>query len=123
MSRLNFLLWNRGHPDFCTTLTKSFEEAGLQLGWTRYRFCDAFKGIGSFLNKLIGLFISDLLISFGAPFWHDFLTVFVGIRKTLRGREAIRGVLHLHLLGQDHGYRGKVRGLTVLKYFGGWKYG
>ncbi len=29
-----------------------------------------------------------------------------------------RGVLNLHLLGQDHGYHDKVRGLTVLKYFG-----
>ena len=52
---------------------------------------DAFKDIGPFLNKLIGLFISGLLISFGAPFWHDFLSAFVGIKKTLRGREERKG--------------------------------
>lgn len=74
-----------------TTLTKTFEEAGLQFGWTKYKFYDAFKDIGPFLNKLLGLFISGLLISFGAPFWHDFLSALVGIKKTLRGREERKG--------------------------------
>ena len=65
-------------------LTNNLKYAGLLLGWTRNEFYEAFKDIGSSLNKLLGLFISGLLISFGAPFWHDFLGSFAGIRKTLR---------------------------------------
>jgi hypothetical protein len=72
-------------------LTKTFKEAGLLLGWTKNKFSNAVENIGTFLNKLIGLFISGLLISFGAPFWHDFLSAFVGIKKTLRGRGERKG--------------------------------
>lgn len=68
-------------------LAKNFDEAGLQFGWTNDKFLQVFEGLGSFFNKLLGLFISGLLISFGAPFWHEFLSSFVGIRKRLRGKE------------------------------------
>lgn len=37
------------------------------------------------LAKLIGFSISALLISFGAPFWHDFLSSFGGISRKLKG--------------------------------------
>jgi hypothetical protein len=72
-------------------LTKTFKESGLLLGWTKNKFSNAVENIGTILNKLIGLFISGLLISFGAPFWHDFLSAFVGIKKTLRGRGERKG--------------------------------
>ena len=46
-----------------------------------------FQGWGAFFNKLLGLFISGLLISFGAPFWHDLLSSFSGLKKVLQERE------------------------------------
>ena len=36
------------------------------------------------LAKLLGFSISALLISFGAPFWHDFLSSFGGISRKLK---------------------------------------
>jgi hypothetical protein len=68
-------------------LTESFEKAGLSLGWTTEKLLEVFKGWGAFLNKLLGLFISGLLISFGAPFWHDLLSSFSGLRRMLQERE------------------------------------
>ncbi len=43
------------------------------------------RDIFSFLKKMLGIIISGLLISFGAPFWHEFLRSFTGIRNMLRG--------------------------------------
>jgi hypothetical protein len=71
-------------------LAKSFEDAGLSLGWTKEKLSAVFKGWGDFFNKLLGLFISGLLISFGAPFWHDLLSSFSGLKKMLQERERRR---------------------------------
>jgi hypothetical protein len=68
-----------------TGLTEGLKEAGVLLGWNKTSINNAFNGLGSFLNKLIGLAISGLLISFGAPFWHDFLGSFVGMKRAARG--------------------------------------
>jgi hypothetical protein len=68
-------------------LSESFEKAGLSLGWTKEKLSTAFTGWGAFFNKLLGLFISGLLISFGAPFWHDLLSSFSGLRKILQEKE------------------------------------
>jgi len=68
-------------------LSESFEKAGLSLGWTKERLFAVVKGWGDFFNKVLGLFISGLLISFGAPFWHDLLSSFSGLRKILQERE------------------------------------
>ncbi len=38
-------------------------------------------------NKLFGFCISAFLMSFGAPFWHDYLKTFVNIKKTLVRRK------------------------------------
>lgn len=64
-----------------SALIKNIDEAGLQLGWTKAKF-NKLSGL-SILSKLSGLIISGLLISFGAPFWHDFLSSISGIRKKL----------------------------------------
>jgi hypothetical protein len=49
-------------------------------GWEKGEFGETMG-----FNKLMGFFISALLISFGAPFWHDFLKSFINIRKTVAG--------------------------------------
>lgn len=38
------------------------------------------------LKKLIGLLVSGLLISFGAPFWHDFLSAVTGLHQMVKGK-------------------------------------
>ncbi|MBW1717744.1 MAG: hypothetical protein JRJ77_18360 [Deltaproteobacteria bacterium] len=68
-------------------LTENLDKAGLSLGWTQEKLAPVFKGWGAFFNKLLGLFISGLLISFGAPFWHDLLSSFTGLRRRLEERE------------------------------------
>ena len=70
-----------------SNLTGELDKAGLSLGWTKEKFSQAFEGLGAFVNKLLGLFVSGLLISFGAPFWHDLLSAFTGLRRRLRKRE------------------------------------
>jgi hypothetical protein len=72
-------------------LAKDLGEAGLQLGWTLEAFDQAFDGLGPFVNKLLGLFVSGLLISFGAPFWHDFLGSFAEVRRKLGETEERKG--------------------------------
>ena len=66
-------------------LTSNITNAGLQLGWTKKEFGKL--GVLSGIYKLTGLLLSGLLISFGAPFWHDFIGTFTGLRKTLRGKK------------------------------------
>jgi hypothetical protein len=68
-------------------LSESFEKAGLSLGWTKGKLLGVFTGWSTFLNKLLGLFISGLLISFGAPFWHDLLSSLSGLKKMLQEKE------------------------------------
>ena len=72
-------------------LSNDLDEAGLQLGWTQEAFDRAFTGLGPLVNKLLGLFVSGLLISFGAPFWHDFVGSFAGLRRKLKGTEERKG--------------------------------
>lgn len=67
-------------------LTKKIEDAGLQLGWTKDKISGACNDIGSLLLKLIGMVIAGLLISFGAPFWHNFIETFAGIKSTLKAK-------------------------------------
>ena len=68
-------------------LSESFEKAGLSLGRTKEKFLSVFTGWGAFFSKLLGIFISGLLISFGAPFWHDLLSSFSGLKKILQEKE------------------------------------
>ncbi|MBC8551771.1 MAG: hypothetical protein H8D23_19155 [Candidatus Brocadiales bacterium] len=70
-----------------TSLLGEVESAGIVLGWTDEKYSKACKDPGSFIYKLIGLLVAGLLISFGAPFWHDFIGTFTGLRKTLRGKK------------------------------------
>ncbi|UCG66900.1 MAG: hypothetical protein JSW12_07860 [Deltaproteobacteria bacterium] len=74
-------------------LAESFEKAGLSLAWTKEKLLAVFKGWGVFFNKLLGLFISGLLISFGAPFWHDLLSSFSGLRRMLQEKEKRKPVV------------------------------
>ena len=68
-------------------LSESFEKAGLSLGWTKGKLFAVFTGWGAFFNKLLGIFISGLLISFGAPFWHDLRSSLSGLKKVLQEKE------------------------------------
>jgi len=71
-------------------LTEDLDKAGLSLGWTQEKLAAVFKGWGAFFNKLLGLFVSGLLISFGAPFWHDLLSSFTGLRRRLEEKREKR---------------------------------
>lgn len=70
-------------------LRNEIETAGFHLGWGNENINeneDEDKSIVLYvIYKIIGLCISGLLISFGAPFWHEFIGTFTGLRKTLRG--------------------------------------
>ena len=46
----------------------------------------ALETLPSFFKGLVGFLVSGLLISFGAPFWHDVLSTFTGVSRKLRGR-------------------------------------
>lgn len=75
-----------------SNLTDKLSNAGLQLGWTENAFSAVFcHGVGPVVYKLIGLLLAGLLISFGAPFWHDFIGTFTGLRKILQGRKVNSG--------------------------------
>jgi hypothetical protein len=88
-----------------TKLTTTLENAGLELGWTIDKFKQIYEKpndkekkekpefkkpfliFSDVISRLIGLCIAGLLISFGAPFWHDFIGTFMGLRKTLTGKK------------------------------------
>lgn|GEM_PF-1883619 len=60
---------------------------GLPLGWTPGRWNSIFTGFWSFCVKFVGLLITAILISFGAPFWNDVLKSLFGIRSLLRKQD------------------------------------
>jgi hypothetical protein len=64
--------------------------SGLPLGWTPGRWNSIFDGFWSFCVKFIGLLITSILISFGAPFWNDILKSLFGIRSLLRKQDLTR---------------------------------
>jgi hypothetical protein len=66
---------------------KASEKAGLSLGWTKGKLFAVFTWWGAFINKLLGIFMSGLFISFGAPFWRDLLSSFSGRKKILQVKE------------------------------------
>jgi len=63
-------------------MKKELADSALIFGWHDTDLSQM-KNPLSLLNKIIGILISALLISFGAPFWHDYLSTFVNIRKNL----------------------------------------
>ena len=83
-------------------LTRNLEEAGFLLGWEWINIQNIYVlpkedvdkwfliPLNIFL-KLIGICVSGLLISFGAPFWHNFIGSFTGIRKNLLGKKGGSG--------------------------------
>ena len=91
--------------DDIRAMTGTLKGAGLQFGWTRAEWKGLFTaaagkesksgsvskvktGMNIFFQvaeKLLGLTISGLLISFGAPFWHDLLSSLSGLKQRLQG--------------------------------------
>lgn len=66
---------------------------GLELGWTRERWAEAWKDGRAAVSKLAGVLLSALAISLGAPFWFDLLKRVVAIRAVglnLQEQEAKR---------------------------------
>jgi hypothetical protein len=59
-------------------MTDRLMTADIGIGWPAS--CDKWTKLSIF-NKILGILISGLLISFGAPFWHDLLKTFLNIRK------------------------------------------
>jgi hypothetical protein len=55
----------------------AMNSTGLQFGWKDYP-----KTLSGYLVKIVGLFVSILAISLGAPFWFDVLQRFMQIRAT-----------------------------------------
>jgi hypothetical protein len=66
---------------------KASENTGLSLGWTKGKSLAVFTAWGAFFNELLGIFMSGLLISFGASFWRDLLSSFSGLKKILQVKE------------------------------------
>jgi hypothetical protein len=68
-------------------LTKSLQDANenlrpLPIGWSKKK-ADALKQSSwSWLLKIVGLFVTGLALSLGAPFWFDTLSQFMNIRAT-----------------------------------------
>jgi hypothetical protein len=65
----------------------------------------------AFFKKVFGLFISGLLISFGAPFWHDFLGAITGVRRLLVGKAEKEGESHTGVSAALSGSSAKGQGL------------
>jgi hypothetical protein len=66
------------------TITADINSLGLPIGWNNGGFPpDAY---GTFL-KLLGLILTGLAVSQGAPFWFDMLNKFIVIRSTVKPRE------------------------------------
>ena len=82
--------------DEAEKMMASFNEnltgVGLRFGWRWENFTtvkydeNPKRYILYWFKKFLGIFISGFLISFGAPFWHDLLGSFTGIRNILRGK-------------------------------------
>ncbi|MCG8688915.1 MAG: hypothetical protein MI892_28860 [Desulfobacterales bacterium] len=68
-----------------SSITGSLPENSNYFGWADGDFYAMFKSAPTFFSKVCGFIISALLISFGAPFWHDYLKTFIGIRKVVAG--------------------------------------
>jgi len=59
----------------------------LPLGWTMERLKGCRSGFWNIIIKLIGLLITAVFISFGAPFWNDILKSLFGLKNFLRKPE------------------------------------
>lgn len=57
---------------------------GLPIGWTE---ADRPASFTSFVAKLLGLLLTALAVSLGAPFWFDVLNKFMVVRSTIKPRE------------------------------------
>jgi hypothetical protein len=78
--------YTRAHPQTSTenasikSLTEQLDALNLPLGW---RLDDMPKGV-QWLTKVIGLVLTALAVSLGAPFWFDLLNRFVRLRSSLK---------------------------------------
>jgi hypothetical protein len=66
--------------------SERIKNAGLELGWTGKKWSDTWKEPAEGVKKFLGFIISGLLISFGAPFWHDLLSSLSGLNQKLKGQ-------------------------------------
>jgi hypothetical protein len=57
---------------------------GLPIGWTE---ADRPASPASFLAKILGLLLTAMAVSLGAPFWFDVLNKFMVVRSTIKPRE------------------------------------
>ncbi len=62
---------------------KSLYEAPLPLGWDKTELSQLAEAT-NLLKKFLGLLVTTLLISFGAPFWNDILKTLFGLQGFLR---------------------------------------
>jgi hypothetical protein len=60
---------------------------GLPVGWKRDDDRSMPSGIGGWFAKVIGLLLTALAISLGAPFWFDVLNKIIVIRSTVKPKE------------------------------------
>jgi hypothetical protein len=73
---------------------ETIQTLGLPIGWTKEEFSQApgsewskWKWTGVLGLKLIGLFLTGLAVSLGAPFWFDVLNKFMVVRSTIKPQE------------------------------------
>ncbi len=55
----------------------ALQDLGLPIGWRGLP-----QGAGAWLFKILGLAVTAIAVSFGAPFWFDLLNKLVNLRQT-----------------------------------------
>jgi hypothetical protein len=73
-----------GNPDFPEAKLKQWEDLGLPIGWSLSDPERGFPTDGALVGKVIGLLITGLAVSLGAPFWFGFLSRLMSARQGLR---------------------------------------
>ncbi len=77
----------------------ALKDASLPLGWTKsnlkqqlsWKKANSIQKLGRLLQMLLGLCLTTLAISMGAPFWFDLLSKFVNVRNTGAKPESYTG--------------------------------
>lgn len=77
-----------GSPECRVALNmRQLATLGLPVGWKRDDERSVPSGIGGWFAKVIGLLLTALAVSLGAPFWFDVLNKIIVIRSTVKPKE------------------------------------
>jgi hypothetical protein len=63
-----------------TLINEEMKRLQVPIGWTK-KSLDMFNSFWQILSKAVGLFLTGLAVSLGAPFWFDMLNKFINLRS------------------------------------------